>query len=679
MEYKKRCRTCGKIFCYTDDDLARNKSNKQLQNMAALSTIFNAIGGTMYGAVESDKMADRAASKIVDYDKCPYCGSTDLYLLDDQEIKRLEKEERAKSINISGGGDPVALLKRAELFLEDGEWAMADAYAENALNGDPENPLGYLYKLMAEKEVNTVDKLVDLSEELSGEPLYKKAIRFGDSNLKEKLEAINKEITERNEYNSHLNVYEQAVSEMNKAESEEEYIKAAEKFKDLDFKDSETLYFKSLENAEICRKDAIYNSGVSKMVGKAVSNYETAIKTLSAISGWKDSDELINECRQKIEEIRVRNTATAKHRKKTLSIVLPGLVLIAVLAVICVKVIMPNAKYNSAISLYESGKYEEAIAAFEAMDGYKDSAEQIEICNTAITEREYKKALDLYNAGEYEEAIESFKALNGYKDSAAQIIKCENSIQDAEYKAAIELYESNQFSSAIMVFNKIKDYKDSAKYVQLCAIAQYSELFESKLYDQAVNAAKTIDISSLPDAERTGFQKKLYEDAEKLEASKDYSNAFALYELSQINEYSKRMESCNKAYIKTPKTISNSGRKTRGEINGYEINNVTALYQSGKFVFTIYYSASVKGEWWLSKMYGDNTGTGLFLGTISMGESSFSYTIPAADALSENGKTILSWDLSMEDGLGHTGSSWQIGNKGIFDYIQKDLYGNKIQ
>ena len=50
------------------------------------------------------------------------------------------------------------------------------------------------------------------------------------------------------------------------------------------------------------------------------------------------------------------------------------------------KVVLPNNNYNAAVALMDEGKYEEAIAAFKALDGYKDSAEQIEICKQNLLE-----------------------------------------------------------------------------------------------------------------------------------------------------------------------------------------------------------------------------------------------------------------------------------------------------
>ena len=63
-----------------------------------------------------------------------------------------------------------------------------------------------------------------------------------------------------------------------------------------------------------------------------------------------------------------------------------AVVVIAAIVVIT-RVIVPSVKYNSAVSLMDEGKYDEAIAAFEELGDYKDSAEKIAIrdnYNTAV-------------------------------------------------------------------------------------------------------------------------------------------------------------------------------------------------------------------------------------------------------------------------------------------------------
>ena len=68
---------------------------------------------------------------------------------------------------------------------------------------------------------------------------------------------------------------------------------------------------------------------------------------------------------------------------------MPIIVACIAFVILLTKVIIPNGKYNAAVKLYDEGKYEEAIAAFKEMNGYKDSDEQIKKCNTAISDGKY--------------------------------------------------------------------------------------------------------------------------------------------------------------------------------------------------------------------------------------------------------------------------------------------------
>ena len=74
----------------------------------------------------------------------------------------------------------------------------------------------------------------------------------------------------------------------------------------------------------------------------------------------------------------VENTEQKSNGGKTTKIA----VIVAAVVIVCLaayfgvtKVVIPNKNYNAAVALMNEGKYEEAIAVFEALDGYKDSAE----------------------------------------------------------------------------------------------------------------------------------------------------------------------------------------------------------------------------------------------------------------------------------------------------------------
>lgn len=129
-------------------------------------------------------------------------------------------------------------------------------------------------------------------------------------------------------------------------------------------------------------------------------------------------DERLAAEAEKAEQARLAAAARAKKTKKITLITVTVLALIAAAVLLTTKVIIPTVKYNAAVDLMEAGQYVDAIAAFEAMDGYKDSAEQ-------ITECKYLTAVALLAEGKYTGAKLAFRMLNGYKDSADQIKECE--------------------------------------------------------------------------------------------------------------------------------------------------------------------------------------------------------------------------------------------------------------
>ena len=81
------------------------------------------------------------------------------------------------------------------------------------------------------------------------------------------------------------------------------------------------------------------------------------------------------------------------------------------------RVIVPNSRYSAAGKLMEEGKYDEAKAAFEALDGYKDSADRAK-------DAAYQAAAKLCEDGKYDEAKAAFEALGCYGDSADQAQEC---------------------------------------------------------------------------------------------------------------------------------------------------------------------------------------------------------------------------------------------------------------
>ena len=81
MEYRRRCNVCGKLFCYTDEDLEKSKNASGLSTLSTLGSIFAAFSGDVWDSYAMDAQAERDAVKVIDYTKCPSCNSKDTVLI----------------------------------------------------------------------------------------------------------------------------------------------------------------------------------------------------------------------------------------------------------------------------------------------------------------------------------------------------------------------------------------------------------------------------------------------------------------------------------------------------------------------------------------------------------------------------------------------------------------------
>ena len=400
------------------------------------------------------------------------------------EANMLKAPVVKETVISAGIANTAPLIKRVFMFLEDGDWNSADEYCEKVLDIDPETAEAYLGKLMAELRVRKKEELKDCTEPFDERNSYKKVLRFADEKLRATLAGYIEHINTRNE-NARLDgIYAQAKRNMASAESEDDYIKAASIFESIGrYLDSATLAQTCYEKAEITRKDAILIKGKEQMSGGTVSDYKAAIISFESVAGWRDADDEARACRKKIEEIKVnaeamrlkREQQAEFARKKAQRIAKIIKIIVSVtISIICVvitfiivlnTVIIPNCKYNEAIALMDAGKYTEAIVAFNELDGYKDSEDKIDECNTAILDGKYNDAIVLMDEGKYEEAIVAFEELNGYKDSDDKLNECTVIILDSKYNEAIALMDAGKYTEAIVAFNELDGYKDSKKYL----------------------------------------------------------------------------------------------------------------------------------------------------------------------------------------------------------------------
>lgn len=232
---------------------------------------------------------------------------------------------------------------------------------------------------------------------------------------------------------------------------------------------------------------------------------------LNALRAARDA-RLAEEAEQ-AEAARIAAAAQAKKTKKITLITVTTIALIAAAVLLTTKVIIPAVKYNAAVDLMEAGQYTDAIAAFEATDGYKDSAEQ-------ITECRYLTAVDLMEARQYVNAIAAFEAMDGYKDSTDQITEC-------KYLYAATLLESEQLNQAMSLFSALGNYKDSIDQVSECQYRGATNQMQDKNWSTAASMFQ--NLGSYKDSKdqlavcRTAINDEQYDAAVKLlKAGKDW-------------------------------------------------------------------------------------------------------------------------------------------------------------
>ena len=357
------------------------------------------------------------------------------------EPKPMVKEKVVVSTS-DAGVEP--LLERAFIFLEDGNWQDANIYCEKVLDKDPKNAEAYLGKLMAELKIKKRKELANCLKPFDNNTNYGKVLRFGDEKLEAEMRGYIAHINERIEYAHLSSIYGDATHAMNTANTESAYIAASEIFKKISgFKDADTL-----------AKQCIIQS-----------------------------KRLAEEKQIAAEKKRIAAEEAAKKRNRMIAIVAPIIIVGIAIWIVITAFIIPNNKYNSAVKLYNAGKYDEAIVAFKELNGYKDSEEQITKCETTIRNIKYNKAMELIDSGDYEvayalldeigdkKAVESSKYeramalidIGDYEAAYSLLQEIGNyvAIANNKYDRATELIDTGDYETAYILLNEIKNYKDS--------------------------------------------------------------------------------------------------------------------------------------------------------------------------------------------------------------------------
>lgn len=126
-----------------------------------------------------------------------------------QVVRNVKTEEKPTAI-VQNSVNVSALLKRAELFIEDGDFSRADDFCEQVLNIDAVNAEAYLYKILIEYNCRSIDELKKFEEAIDTSKNYSKVMRFGTPKQKELLNDVSDSISENIKHSEILKqIYEE--------------------------------------------------------------------------------------------------------------------------------------------------------------------------------------------------------------------------------------------------------------------------------------------------------------------------------------------------------------------------------------------------------------------------------------------------------------------------------------
>ena len=417
----------------------------------------------------------------------------------------------------------VALLKRGTMALEDGEWEKADDFFEDVLNQDAECAEAYVGKFLAQQQSSTLEKLAEklvagyaqaTDETLEACPwdeahieetvkkcvvdnyldagqiemLYQGFSREYSSILscrkkqKQELEdMLSKDRTliralqyAKGEQNQKLDAFKQAIADkmdarIAGAEQEDAAAIADIKQKYAAFlKAKEEKAYQLKAEAEANRQ-ADYEKHAALLEENSIAGLTDARDWFYLNAGYCNCAELAEQAKEKRDCLMAEKEAAeqeaTKKKKRITAIVAAVMATVIALVIVVTQVVIPTVKYNTAVNLMKAGQYDEAILAFKAMDGYKDSAE---LLTQSTNERDYLQAVALMNQGQYTDAIKIFDKIIAYGDSLTQKLYCQDAQNAIDYETAILLMSEENYSIAISMFEKINGYKDSNEKIAEC-------------------------------------------------------------------------------------------------------------------------------------------------------------------------------------------------------------------
>lgn len=460
-------------------------------------------------------------------------------------IKAVTGEMTAAVRDVRDDSENDPLIRRAELFLEDGDFKRAEDICAQLLSKSPNNAGAYVIRLLAEYKLANESALDDMTENFAVSENYRLAMRYGSEPLRARLKE-----------HSNRSLYRKFTARLNAADNERECLAAAADLRTLgDYADAAELaesaekkVAKLREEGEIKRREGVYGLAakvVSESTDAAI--LRSAEHSLRSLGNYKDAPALAEKCAAKLAELPAMPTVTftddePKPWKKYLPFAAGGMALLAAAVIIIVSANVSrkpapveevstqstvsvsstvnlsrekDEKYAKADACLKNGDYSEAELIFTALGDYKNSAEMVNECK-------YRSAAAMLENGEYDIAERAFERLGDYSDSRGMILRC-------RYQKAQHLLEIGDTAAAKPIFEELGGRWECEDFLKQIDYIEAERLLDAGKYKEARDAFEAIWQYS-DSLQR--FYEARYKYAADLFESGDYSTASSeFYEL----------------------------------------------------------------------------------------------------------------------------------------------------
>ena len=287
-----------------------------------------------------------------------------------------------------------SLMRRAQLFLEDGDFKSAMEYAEKVLDIDPEHAPAYMARLQAGLQIRNEDDLGRAISPLEQYADYQKAVRFADGRLKAVYLGYNQRILDWLETERKEGIYQAAIKQYQDTYLDEAgYLQAFRTYQSISgYKDASERALASQEKAEEAR--------IARLKREEADRVEKS---------RQEAERAAQAERERVAEIKRR----AKNKRLAM-IIAPILVAAVAIVLLITQVVIPNMNYQKAMDLLENKQYDQAAEAFAALGDYSDSV-------AMVKESTYQEGKAFAAAGRYSEAAEILIQIKDYKDVTSLI------------------------------------------------------------------------------------------------------------------------------------------------------------------------------------------------------------------------------------------------------------------